>query len=95
MSSASGVLRLASFFESWRSEGPFQTTDCRYSTAYNVSFIWAASKSLPFAVRDVTGDGLPEIMLLGPASGTLRYFTSPNFTTAYTVQLGSHMAIVL
>jgi hypothetical protein len=70
-------------------------TDCRYSTAYNVSFIWAASKSLPFAVRDMTGDGLPEIMLLGPASGTLRYFTSPNFTTAHTVQLGSHMAIVL
>ncbi len=37
---------------------------------------------------------------LGPiaqtlASGTLRYFTSPNFTTAYTVQLGSHLAIVL
>jgi hypothetical protein len=46
-------------------------------------------------VRDMTGDGLPEIMLLGPASGTLRYFTSPNFTTAHTVQLGSHMAIVL
>ena len=57
---------------------------------YNLSCTWCSRvRHRAWAVRDMTGDGRPEILILEPDLGTLRWLTSES---AYTESLSRELA---
>lgn len=53
-------------------------------------------KSMAFAVRDMYGDGLPEILIVQPNSAAALIVRSETgYTTQTAIQIGTELAVIL
>ena len=100
-SSAQPLSRMAFYRSStWNGGGTLYqkdslTTGCTGTQQTPVSFYAGMPRSRVFVVRDMTGDGLPELFYVNPDTASATWFSSPGYTNGTAVDLGDQRSILM